>query len=559
MFRTKPKLKYCGLTIMLSNPSRFDTVSLLSSTGGHVLNDHCLRPDYNVMQCDVRLVQDPTPLLPDTKCVLLLGEGALHFALPQTKGNTLNELRGSPFVKDGIVYIASFFPQDAADPKNDEAKYWKRVTPEEYEDNNPDEDEASDEDEKSHSNTSWSNYAFWLRMDTIKAKRILKNQGKIPLCPREELHPIYRLYPPLDEVIPVLLSHKDELMFFDIETDYEEANIQCFSFSFDGIWIYCVPVLSYDYAPAYTNCHMLVRALALAIYNNILVAHNGGGFDFLVWCFKYHLPVRRVKDTMTMQQRIYPEIEKSLGHGTSLWTWQSFHKDEDARGYWNHDQLKKRLSYCGKDVRTMYLNYHAMMEHAAKIPGMINSIETANDAIVPYLTTTLLGMRCLPERIMEEARESDLLMNQYNRLIKLLIGEKSMAHIRSTITKPKMFAGSNSQCCTYFHDMLGYRVLWRSPKTGKPSLGKKIMYKLALMYPDNPVIQLVLAFRKLQKEYGTYKFLPWKDDEGNQATEHVITLYGNPKYIKPVSNNLPREKRDNPSSPHTAFIRSISS
>ena len=94
MLRNKPKLKYCGLTVVLSNPSRFDRVSLLSATGGHVFNDHCLRPDFNVMQCDIRVSDDKSPLLPDTKCVLLLGEGAMPTRNHTIQSSVMEQLNG---------------------------------------------------------------------------------------------------------------------------------------------------------------------------------------------------------------------------------------------------------------------------------------------------------------------------------------------------------------------------------------------------------------------------------------------------------------------------------
>jgi len=52
------------------------------------------------------------------------------------------------------------------------------------------------------------------------------------------------------------------------------------------------------------------------------------------------------------------------------------------------------------------------------------------------------------------------------------------------------------------------------------------MFQLALAHPENPVIQLILAFRSAQKEYGTYKFIPWTTDEGKRGTETVPYIYG---------------------------------
>ena len=104
MLRTKPKFKYCGLTLILSNPSRFDRTNLLTASGGHAFNE-CLRPDFNTMHCDVRVVEDKSPLLEGTKCVMVLGEYAMLWCLPDTKGNTLNELRGSVLQYQGLPCI----------------------------------------------------------------------------------------------------------------------------------------------------------------------------------------------------------------------------------------------------------------------------------------------------------------------------------------------------------------------------------------------------------------------------------------------------------------------
>jgi len=304
--RTKPSLTYSGLTVVLSNPSRFDKVRLLTAGGGHVLNDFCLRPELNVMQCDVRVADDPSPLLPNTKCLIVLGEYAMHKLLPATRQNTLNEMRGSLQQYQGLPAIPSFYPQDAADPKNFEKDYNEAHMV------FADEDEGSENDEedgKTHGRTDRKNYAFWMRADIKKAKWILKN-GLPPIEPE----PQYVNNPSSQDLIEVLSTTKDCFMDFDIETDYEEQNLQCFSFTFDGRVVYNVPVLDYNYKPAYGALPQILRALSCAIKNNTLVAHNGACFDFLVLPYKYRIPVYNVFDTMCAMHRCFPTVEKSLGH-----------------------------------------------------------------------------------------------------------------------------------------------------------------------------------------------------------------------------------------------------
>lgn len=494
--------------MVLSNPSRFDKASLLTATGGSLFNSYCIQPDMSSMNCDIRLADDTSPWLEGTKVVLLTGEFAMHRYLPETLNNSLGEMRGSPFKKNDIWFIPSFSAQEAADMKAFESM----MNPLSH-DYAPDANEYDNDDDegdvKRHGKTARRNYAFWLRADVRKCKTILSCGG---LPPTEFQEPIYEIYPSASRVIKLLESTVQQYLYLDIETDREDTNLQCFSFSFDGVNVYCVPVLDYNYVFAYSDYHKILRALATAISYNTVVAHNGAAFDFFVLGYKYRIAINKCYDTMIAQHRCFPDIEKSLGHCTSLWTWEKFHKDEDSQGYRTREQMNVRLQYCGKDVRTMFLIHKAIEKYAKTIPGLQHSIDTAMSSIKPYLITSLQGIKYDQQKVKETCRENDELMMQYNRWINILLGPVSKEILGTAVKgKLKMFAGSNKQCCCYFHDILGYPVVARSKKTQEPSLGKQAMYKLALKH-DNPVIQLVLLYRKVQKEFGTLNFTPWRGD-----------------------------------------------
>lgn len=516
MLRSKPTLTYSGLTIVLSNPSRFDKARLLSGGGGHVLNDFCLRPELNVMQCDIRVADDPSPWLPNTKCILLLGEYALHKFLPRTRLNSLNEMRGTLYSVDGIPAIGSFYPQDAADPKNFEAQFNKDHKVFEAEDESGDDDEK--DDGKTHGNTKRKNYAFWLRADIRKCKHVLKFG-----VPKLEPEPEYVNYPSSQDLVHVLTTNKDGVMDFDIETDYEEQNLQCFSFTFDGRTVFNVPVLDYNYTPAYGNLHHIIRALCVAIKSNTLVAHNGATFDFIVLGYKYRIPVYSVYDTLAAMHRCFPTVEKSLGHCVSYWTWQPFHKDEDSRGYRTKEQMLDRMKYCGKDVFTMRLVREGITKYAKTIPGLEHSIQTVMDSIVPYVTTTLQGILVNEELRQKMRYENDRLMEQYIRMIKILVGEEGLKEVQSCVKgKASALPGSNKQCVNYFHNILGYPVVHRSKPdqhgVRNPSLAKQAMFKLRLKH-ENPVIDICNLYRGVKLETTVpLGFIPWKDDNNKIFT-----------------------------------------
>lgn len=525
--RTKPTLSYCGLTVVVSNPSRMDHSSLCSGNGGVMFNSWCLRPEFNQMQCDFRVMEDDSSFLPGTKAILLMGEAAMHKWAPDTKGNSLNEMRGSPLVVRGIPAVASYFYQDCVDFKdhesrlNKESKNYNDPDDEDYKNNEDDEDEG---DVKRHGSTSRSNYTFWLRSDVRKLKTVVQNGGVWPESKYPK--PTYKIYPSSEEVIDVLSTTKNSWLDLDLETDYVKGNphcrnVQCIGWSIDnGRTVYSMPVLNHNYEHAYSAIPQILRAMAICIRDNVCVAHNGAAFDFPVLALKLGIPIVKSFDTLIAAHRFHPDVEKSLGHQVSLWLNERFHKDENPGCYRSHEDMMRTLKYCGKDVYTMSLIRQEMLLKAKRIPGMEDSIECAMRSIRPYMTMSLQGIRYDEQMRQKKIVENDKLMGQYLRMIRLLIGEQSYGEVATAVKSkhPGAFPSSNPQCCKYFHGMLGYKTQQLgkpNQHTGerKPSLAKKAMFKLRLEY-ENPVIDFTIAYRGTKLETTTpLGFLAWKNDQ----------------------------------------------
>jgi hypothetical protein len=525
MIRTDARLTYSGLTVVVSNPSRFDvTGNRMPTANGGVFMNECLQPEFNPMMVDFREADDQSPLRNGTKCILLMGEYAMHKWIPDTEKNTLNELRGSPLTCRGIPAIASYFYQDAVDIVNHESRLNEQSK--DYEFSSKKDEEENEVDVKRQGKTARSNYSFWLRQDVKKCKAIIKNGGCIPSL--GYALPSYRIYPPAEEVISVLRQSRDTIVDFDMETDYERGNpfcrnMQCFSFSVDnGRTIYCVPILNNDYRWAYTKVPDIMLALFICCQNNVFVAHNGATFDFPVLAYKYRIAVRHPWDTMLTAHRLYPDVEKSLGHWVSLLLWERFHKDENPGCYYTHDDMMRTLRYCGKDVYTMSLVRQEQKKLAARIPGMAESIEAVQRAIRPYITMSLQGIQYDNEMRQSKVRENDRLMTHYLNFIDILIGKEGIREVQSVIKSkhPGAFPGANKQTVNYFHNILGYPVVQRNPPdqhgVRNPSLAAKAMYKLRLKH-DNPVIDFAIAYRQTKLETTTpLGFLPWKDNDNKQ-------------------------------------------
>lgn len=512
--KLSPKLPYKGLTIVLSKKSRFDNLSLLSANGGANFKDNCLRPELNIMQCEVRLATDKSPLLSKTLCILLLGDFAFKSWIDQGgKGNSLNEIRGSVFKFNGIPTIASYEPQDAIDMKDYERQFNDNNTEDSgVDDVLSDNDSADPEDEKSRKGkTRRSNYSFWLRADTKKAIRIIQNNG---IVPAPLFIPQYSIYPPIDEVIVDLRSHKDEFIYIDIETEWTpEKHILCVSYSF-GINqpIYVVPFKNHEYKRAYSRLPEFLAALARCFVHNIIVAHNGAQFDFIVFGLRYRIPVYRCYDTMLAFHRMFPEVEHSLGHATSYFTYEPFHKDESDFSFNTPDSVNRLMAYCGKDVYTMILIKDTIDKQCKSIPGLAASIEQVNESIVPYLTMTLMGIKYDEDLRVKMIKENDRLMMHYLKWLDILIGKENLEVIRGK--GKSVLPTSNPQCCEYFHNILGYPIVaYGKPsiKDGsrKPSLAKKAFYKLQIKH-ENPCMDIIMAYRNKAHDTSTFlTFTPW--------------------------------------------------
>lgn len=522
--RTPPSLRYNGLTLVLSNPSRFDTKRLLSANAGVYVNNECLQPETNVSQCDIRTADCADPYLPSTRVVMPLGDVAMQQLL--SLQNSIGEVRGSVYQRD-FVYISSFFPQDAVDFKDWESDHNPLRVESEWDDENGD----YESDKRHHGVTSRSNYGFWLRADIKKALRILKDGTVKPPYVQANYH----IQPSYSEISQFLRDTKSTDLFFDIETDLD-LHITCFAISSPDSSVFVVPLLDWNYTQPYPTPRLL-RDLAIAVRDNRLVAHNGHAFDFIVLPYKYGIPLGdNLYDTLLAHHRCFPVTEKSLGHCTSFWTDEPFHKDESNFAYNTPAVCQQLWQYCGKDVHTMRLIKRGIDEFATRIPGLSSSITQAMAAIKPYITMTLQGFHIRDEMRAKVMKENDRLMTHYLRWAPMLVGNGAAPYIKGASKKGML--GSSDQAVRYFHDLLNYPVVQRSKKTGEPSLAKKAMYKLKLKH-NNPVIDLCLKYRAVSHESGMLKFPLWKTaPDAEQQTMSLNTISATPLVVDASKKGL---------------------
>ena len=475
------KLPYKGLTIVLGKPSRFDRAQLLSGYAGQIFNNSLTIPRQ---ACDIvladALVNGELKLRPETRVVLLLGQKALEI---YKTGVSIQEQRGCPWVNNGITYIATFEPQEAIDRQA-------------YFNPNDTTGNKAGDDKGRHGHTKRPNRRFWMARDLKKAVGYLTTP---PIIVKSE----HILWPRADEVIKVLTETKGEHLFFDIETN-RNLEMTCFGFSFDYKRAWCVPMVTSAFAGYYyEDTPRILRALAVAFRDNTVVIHNSL-FDLFVLAYKYGIPApRRVYDTMLAHHRLFPEVEKSLGHCISLYTDQPYHKNEGIFEPKNYDQQKALYEYNAKDVITMALLMPNIDETAENFRAT-ESIEQVNASVVPYLTAMLQGIRYDEDKLMDIIKHNDRYQMQLLRFTKLLTGDE-------------LNPNSPKQVSQYLYNRLGYK------KPDKDPTNEKTLLQVQLKHPENPIISIILRYRATAKESGQLKFPEWTGLEKKKLDHKRIT------------------------------------
>jgi hypothetical protein len=431
---------------------------------------------------EIELLDATTSAIPTGDRVLLMGQRTLQqFTSPDA---SIFTSRGALLQCYGRYATATFDLQDAFDFKN---MGHDNVYEESATDNATGKDRAA---------TSKANWPFWITQD---AKKLLAvTEPPVIESPRY-LIPQY-----LHQYTDRLLTVKDATIYLDIEVSLEAGKLDCVGVAVNDSPVTVFPIYNYKHELHYPRGEVLrfLAALSTALQRNHVVVHNAM-FDLVYLLSECRLPIGRdVFDTMLCQQRLFPEVEKSLGHAISMWTWQPWHKGEGGTPM-SYEQQARFWEYNAKDVWTTRMVHRAQLRYLRDNPTYQPSVDQVMASIYPYIVATCTGCRIDNKQLLTLKHKLAARLHQLTRILRILTDN------------PKLNPSSVDQLRKFFFDKLAYKPTGYT-ETGRPELGEKQLYQLALRY-DNPVLQLLLVYRELDKELSMASFqgyyLPWRQQQ----------------------------------------------
>lgn len=427
----------------------------------------------------IEVINALAPVQPTGDRVLLMGQRTLQQWVGADA--SIFTSRGAPLQVLGRPATATFDLQDAYDFVS------------QGHDNVHEESKSQDATFKDRATTQKRNWPFWIVADATKLLTVpmATEEPKLVAAPQNVDYYIHRLS-----------TLKGHTLYLDIEVSIDAGKLDCFGVAIDDSPVVVFPVYDYRHELYYSRATTLrlLAALGAAMTNNLTVVHNGM-FDLVYLLTECRLPIgNRVFDTMLCQQRLFPEIEKSLGHAISMWTWQPWHKGEGGTPHTKQGQ-ERYWQYNAKDVWCTRMVHRAQLAYLAANPTYQSSVDQVMASVRPYVIMTATGCRISKPNLARKLMELIARRDQYGRILRLLTN------------LPKLNPASVDQLRKFFFETLAYKPTGYTA-SGKPELGEKQIYQLALAY-DNPALQVLLAYRELDKEISMASFqgwcLPWRE------------------------------------------------
>lgn len=466
------------LTVLYGGLSRYDLAQSPPKPFSGSAGDMFIHRTFDIIKpsaIDMRIcgtAQMAAPFVHNTRFLLL---GPLALKEVGFEDPNIFKERGIVHTYRGRPAICTFHPIDCWDFKKT--------------DFNSELDEEDDkEDAKDVGPTSRGNYLHWALLDYRKLMTL-----PWPLPPTMPMQKY--IAPPADAVVDFINKIQQGYAIIDIETRRQDHSLDCIGI-LHGTVALVVPFYGPNnglyYGPVDTA--KIFRALYNAFRRpSVLWVGHNLAFDMSVLCFRYGLPVPpSLYDTMLGMHREFPQLEKSLSHALSLYTFAQRNHKADSAPNTSTENFRRLLDYNTGDLQWTREVFLEQVRRQQNNPDLATAVGRANATFRTCLIVSFTGIRLDIEERDRQMQRQLFAADQWTRVLRILTDN------------PEFNPGSPPQCAAFIHGKLGYPVE-EYTETGAPAVGTKQLYLLHIKQP-NPIFPLIIAAREARKAASILKF-----------------------------------------------------
>jgi DNA polymerase-1 len=240
--------------------------------------------------------------------------------------------------------------------------------------------------------------------------------------------------------------------------------------------------------------------------DNEIIFHNAA-FDAVFLFRKYGIQIPKLQDTMVAQAILWPDLPKSLGFTTSLYTEMPYYKEEGKEGLLKGGGTYKEADhqfwiYNAKDAVVLPEIFKGQEEHLHKQSNW-RTYTRQRDCIQPIIYMASVGINVNKAAIVEKEasvqKELSALQSQIDTLAK-----------EDGWTGETLNANSPKQLKEYFFAVCGQPITKRRGKVTTDEKALKTITRRGIK--GSKTAALIQDFRALKKFSGTYLNMLFDED-----------------------------------------------
>ena len=295
----------------------------------------------------------------------------------------------------------------------------------------------------------------------------------------------YELVLTTEQVLSYLDAIKPgDIISLDIEGGIQQG-MTCVSIATSPTHAFIIAFTRYSLED---ECRIMRRFAEVMIDPTIGKVLQNSLYDNFVLSWMYHCPIVNVIwDTMLSGWEIYPELPKSLGVQTSIWTLEPYYKFERKI-----DDALTHYEYCCKDSAVTYEIY---LKHQSHMSEAQLSHFRFNMSLLPlFLYIELRGILYDQPHADRQLAVCNVKLAEIQTRVNNVAKQCLLDSINLNSPKQVCDLLYNRLCLPKQHPKVGIRK-----DTSRTTANVDALLTLAKKFPELQIIRDILAFRKLDK------------------------------------------------------------